>query len=58
MKLLLPLVSAIALALIVGPACLYFADIVGKPRMQSLMIVGTVLWFVSAPLWLGKNESR
>jgi hypothetical protein len=57
MKILIPLVSAAALALTLGPACLYFADIVGKPRMQSLMLVGTILWFASAPLWLGKNES-
>jgi hypothetical protein len=58
MKILIPLVSATALALILGPACLYFADIVDKPRMQSLMLVGTILWFAAAPLWLGKNESR
>lgn len=58
MKKLIPLASAIALALVIIPACLYLADAIDKPRMQSLMLSGTILWFVSAPFWLGKNESR
>jgi hypothetical protein len=56
MKKWLPLVSAIALALVTVPACLYLAEVIDKPRMQALMLAGTVLWFVSAPLWLGKSE--
>jgi hypothetical protein len=56
MKKWLPLVSAIALALVIVPACLYLADAMEKPRMQALMLAGTVLWFVSAPFWPGKNE--
>lgn len=58
MRILIPLVSIIGLALVIVPACLYLADAVDKPRMQSLMLVGTVLWFVSAPLWMGRDESR
>jgi hypothetical protein len=57
MKKLVPLVSIIGLALVIVPACLYLAEAVDKPRMQSLMLAGTLLWFVSAPLWLGKNGS-
>jgi len=56
MKKLLPVISAIGLALVVVPACLYLANFTDKPQMETLMLVGTVLWFVSAPLWMGKHR--
>lgn len=55
MKYWLPLVSCIGLALVLVPACLYLADAVEKPAMRTLMLLGTVLWFASAPLWLGRR---
>lgn len=58
MKTWLPFVSAIALTLVIVPACLYFPGAIDKPRMQSLMLLGTILWFASAPFWLGKRTSR
>ena len=56
MKKLLPAISATGLALIIVPACLYLAGFTDKPQMNTLMLVGTVLWFLSAPLWIGKTE--
>lgn len=56
MKKLLPIVSIIGLAFVVVPACLYLGGLTDKPQMKMLMLVGTVLWFVSAPLWMGKGE--
>lgn len=55
MKNWLPLVSTIGLALVLVPACLYLAGAVDKPQMRTLMLFGTVLWFASAPLWLGRR---
>lgn len=56
MKKILPFVSSVGLALIIVPACLYLAQSVDKSQMQGLMLVGTVLWFASAPFWMGKSE--
>ncbi len=56
MKKFLPVISGLSLALIIVPACLYLAGFIDKSQMQLLMIVGTVLWFASAPLWMGKSE--
>jgi len=56
-KKLLPVVSVIALALVIAPSCLYLADVIDKPMMKLLMLAGTVLWFVSAPLWLGRDRA-
>ena len=56
MKKLLPAISFAGLALVIVPACLYLAGFTDKPLMKTLMLIGTVLWFVSAPLWIGKAE--
>lgn len=57
MKKLIPLLSAIALALIVVPVLMYFGDSIDKSRMRTLMLAGTVLWFISAPLWMDKRDN-
>lgn len=56
MKKLLPIISAIGLALVVVPACLYLANFTDKSQMKTLMLIGTILWFASAPLWMGKKR--
>ena len=56
MKKLLPVISSLGLALIIVPACLYLGGSIAKTQMEVLMLVGTVLWFASAPLWMGRNE--
>ena len=56
MKYLIPIVSALGLALVIIPACLYLAGFMDKPQVKSLMLIGTMLWFFSAPLWIGRNK--
>ena len=56
MRKLLPAISSLGLALIILPACMYLAESIAKSQMEVLMLVGTGLWFVSAPLWMGKKE--
>lgn len=56
MKQLIPLLSVIALALIIVPAAMYLATSIEKQLMQTLMLIGTVAWFVTAPLWIGRTS--
>ena len=56
-KKLTPIISLLGLALIIVPACLYLAQSTDKSQMQALMLVGTVLWFASAPIWMGDNRT-
>ena len=56
MKKLLPIISAIGLAFVIVPACLFLAGSNDKSQMQTFMLVGTLLWFATAPLWMGKND--
>jgi hypothetical protein len=55
---LAPLISAVALALVFVPALLYLGDSIDKPRMQTLMLIGTALWFASAPFWIGARRDE
>jgi hypothetical protein len=57
MKKLLPIISFVGLALVIIPACLYLAGSTDKSQLKNLMLVGTVLWFVSAPLWMGRKNT-
>lgn len=50
MKQLIRFASAIGLLLIIVPASLYLGDAIGKEQMQSLMLLGTIVWFGSAAL--------
>mgnify|MGYP001818865734 FL=1 len=56
MKKFLPVISSLGLALVIVPACMYLAGSIAKSQMEMLMLVGTGLWFASAPLWIGKDE--
>lgn len=56
MKILARILSAVGLSLIFVPSCMYFFGAIDKPQMNWLMIIGTALWFLSAPLWIGATS--
>ena len=55
MKTLLKLASLAGLLLTVGPAFLVFAGRIPWSTHATLMLVGTLLWFLSAPFWMKKE---
>ena len=55
MKILAKLVSVIGLGLTVVPAYLVWSGSMTWDSHASLMLLGTVLWFGSAPLWMRKE---
>ncbi|MCK5455490.1 MAG: hypothetical protein KAI45_00095 [Melioribacteraceae bacterium] len=55
MKSLLKLVSLIGLVVTIVPAFLVFTDVITLSNSKVLMMVGTILWFVSAPFWMNKK---
>lgn len=54
---LFPALSMLALALTVVPAILFAAGMLGDAPMKLSMVVGTILWFATAPKWLHGGES-
>jgi hypothetical protein len=55
MKSLLPAISLLGLALVIAPPLVYLiggSDVLTKSTMTTLMLIGTIAWFVTAPLWM------
>lgn len=57
--------ALVALALTIAPSALFLlsslsngesASSVSDSMVKSLMLVGTVLWFVTAPQWLREDD--
>ena len=55
MRILLPIVSYVGLALVFVPAVAYLAGSIEKGVMTSVMLAGTIVWFGSVPFWMGRG---
>lgn len=58
MKTLVSLAKPISwgsLLLILVPPVLFFTGSINQPTMQTLMLTGTIIWFITASLWM-KSE--
>ncbi|AWW31149.1 hypothetical protein DN752_13995 [Echinicola strongylocentroti] len=58
MKAIIKLISFIALALNLIPAFLVFQGIISPDQCKTLMFIGTVLWFITAPMWMNKKSEE
>jgi hypothetical protein len=56
MRLVLQIISWIALAMTVLPSIVYFSGNMELERVKWLLILATVVWFVVTPFWMGKKE--
>lgn len=52
------ILSMIGLGLTVIPAFLVFGGVITLHEHKQLMFAGTVLWFITAPLWMGKKRNN
>jgi hypothetical protein len=51
------LVSGLALAATIVPAILFLKDGMTLERTQLWMLVATIAWFATAPLWMDRRDS-
>jgi len=56
MILLIKIISIIGLALNIIPAILTFNDIISFENYKTLMLWGTLMWFLTAPFWVNRNQ--
>jgi hypothetical protein len=52
MKNILRIISLLGLLLTAVPSFLVFYQVIDKPTHFVLMLIGTLLWFSSAPFWM------
>jgi hypothetical protein len=57
MKAILQFISFAGLGCVIIPPILYLTGSLQKDSMQQIMLVGTLLWFLSVPLWMGKKQA-
>lgn len=57
MKAIYKTASFSALALTIVPSMLVFSGAIDNSTNKWLMLTGFVLWFVSAPAWIGKDKA-
>ena len=55
MKSILKIVSLVGLVITIVPAFLVFSDIITLGNSKVMMMVGTLLWFLSAPFWMNNK---
>lgn len=51
------LVSLITLSLVVVPCFLFFMGVISLDGVKLSALIGTVGWFVSTPMWMGRDLS-
>ncbi len=57
MKIILKIISAIGLILTLVPSFMVFSGTITIDFHKWLMLLGTILWFSSAPFWMNKKAS-
>ena len=55
MKSVFSIISYAALALLTVPSMLYFAGKMELDSMKLLMLIATVVWYITTPLWMEKK---
>lgn len=56
MKNLLVVISILSLVITIVPSFLVFAGVMTLEMNKTLMLVGTIGWFATAPSWMNKKE--
>ena len=57
MKIVLKIISLLALLMTVLPSILFLMGSVALEQVKLLMLIATVVWFVVTPLWMWKKEA-
>lgn len=56
MRIILQIVSYLALTLTVVPSVLLYSGLMGFERVKLLMLIATVVWFAVTPCWMGREK--
>jgi high-affinity Fe2+/Pb2+ permease len=58
MQSFLKILSYLGLALTVVPSFLVFSGVIDLSYHKMLMLIGTLLWFLTAPFWMNKQKHQ
>lgn len=55
MNSIVKIASLIALVVTIAPSLLYFFGVIEIDVMKWITLAGTVAWFITTPLWMGRK---
>jgi hypothetical protein len=58
MKAFLKILSATGLILTLAPSFMVFSGVITLDMDKWLMLLGTIMWFVTAPFWMNKKVEQ
>jgi hypothetical protein len=58
MVIVIKLISWISLIALIAPAILFMAGRMELDQVKSIMLISTVVWFVSAAMWMWRKDKR
>lgn len=50
------IISVLAVTAVVLPSLLFMFSLVSLPSVKWVALIGTIAWFATAPLWIGRGE--
>jgi hypothetical protein len=56
-RLIAKIISLLALVVLTVPSCMYFMDKMSIDQVKNIMLIATIVWFVTASVWMWKNDS-
>ena len=56
MVLVVKLISWISLVAVIAPSVLFLAGRMELGQVKSIMLIATVIWFVTAAMWMWRKE--
>jgi len=58
MRIVLQIISALAVIGLLSAPVLFFNDLLARDRVNAILIISTLLWFISAPFWMERNKEN
>ena len=58
MKRILQTISLIGILFTIVPPVLFFNEKINQPQQNWLMLLGAIVWFISAYFWLGRKSKK
>jgi hypothetical protein len=56
-RLIAKIISLLVLIALTVPSCLYFTDKMSLDQVKNVMLIATIVWFVTASVWMWRNDS-
>ena len=58
MKIITKIIALASLILVIVPSVMFLTGTMPLDKVKLVMLIATVIWFISAGLWMWKDDSQ